>query len=135
MGYIDDLTEFGLTRQEATIYYELLKANGMTGYEVAKTTGISKSNVYTALNGLVTKGAARQEECEAVRYVGVPAEEFCTNHIKILTGVRKRLVEEQPIKKKEQEGYIQFSLLFISAIRYRACLSVAKKDSILWRTA
>ena len=49
MGFIEDLTEYGLTRQEATIYARLLRQGSMTGYEVAKDTGISKSNVYVAL--------------------------------------------------------------------------------------
>ena len=53
---IDILTEFSLTRQEASIYAALLNHGDMTGYEVAKDTGFSRSNVYAALNALVEKG-------------------------------------------------------------------------------
>jgi sugar-specific transcriptional regulator TrmB len=49
---------FGLTRQEAIIYITLLSNNYMTGYEISKLTGISKSNTYSSLTGLVSKGAA-----------------------------------------------------------------------------
>ena len=31
MDYIDLLTEYGLTRQEAVIYHELMKRGAMTG--------------------------------------------------------------------------------------------------------
>jgi DNA-binding MarR family transcriptional regulator len=55
---IEKLTLFGLTRQEATIYINLFQNGASNGYEVAKATGISRSNVYNALAGLVEKGAA-----------------------------------------------------------------------------
>ncbi len=55
---IEYLSEFGLTRQEAVIYQNLSKNGMQTGYEVAKQTGISRSNAYNALAGLVEKGAA-----------------------------------------------------------------------------
>ena len=54
---IDILTEFSLTRQEASIYAALLNHGDMTGYEVAKDTGFSRSNVYAALNALVEKSS------------------------------------------------------------------------------
>ena len=58
MDNVTMLTGFSLTRQEATVYLELLKGGQMTGYEVSKRTGISRSNVYTALSGLVEKSAS-----------------------------------------------------------------------------
>ena len=58
MDLIEGLTKFNLTKQEATLYVQLLKAGTLTGYEAAKQTGISRSNTYTALAGLVEKGAA-----------------------------------------------------------------------------
>lgn len=57
MNFIDKLNDFGLTRQEGTIYCALLNHGEMTGYEVAKDTGISRSNVYAGLIALVEKGA------------------------------------------------------------------------------
>ena len=52
------LVQFGLTRQEANIYLCLLQNKDLSGYEVSKITGISRSNVYGALASLVEKGAA-----------------------------------------------------------------------------
>lgn len=106
MGFIDDLTEFGLTRQEATVYCEILKQGAMTGYEVSKVTGISKSNAYAALSGLVTKGAAVMEESEAKKYIANSVEEFSENCMRNLSRIAKRLVKEQPKKAETEEGYI-----------------------------
>ena len=48
----------------------------LTGYEVAKLTGISRSNVYGALSALADKGAAYLMEGNSSKYVL-----FCTQPI------------------------------------------------------
>ena len=65
---IDEITQFGLTRQEAQIYLCLIQNAELTGYEVAKSTGISRSNTYSALAGLVEKGAAYLLEGVSSKY-------------------------------------------------------------------
>ena len=76
MEITERLMHFNLTRQEATLYLLLLKAGRLTGYEAAKQTGISRSNTYTALAGLVEKGAAYiMEEGKVTRYTPVAPEE------------------------------------------------------------
>ncbi|NCB44825.1 MAG: TrmB family transcriptional regulator, partial [Clostridia bacterium] len=52
MDYTEQLMAFGLTRQEAVVYWALLTEGPLTGYEVAKSTGISRSNGYTSLANL-----------------------------------------------------------------------------------
>jgi Predicted transcriptional regulators len=100
------LTYFGLTKQEATIYRALLCEGSLTGYETAKLTGISRSNTYTALAGLVDKGAAYLIEGAATRYTPVPTEEFCSNKITELQEYKRLLVESAPTPCKEVDGYI-----------------------------
>lgn len=106
MSFVDDLTEYGLTRQEATIYTTLLKQGSMSGYEVSKETGISKSNVYSALNGLTVKGAAYIEEGEATKYIAVQIKIFTQNYRKHLDEVASRLEHEQPKRIVASTGYI-----------------------------
>lgn len=106
MDYVEYLTEYGLTRQEACIYYELMRHGAMTGYEVSKETGISKSNVYAALNGLTQKGAANLEQGAANRYYPVDISEFCDNELRHLKRVRERLIEKKPDTIVKHEGYI-----------------------------
>ncbi len=103
---VGKLIEFGLTRQEAVIYLCLFQNGELTGYEVAKQTGISRSNVYSALAGLVEKGAAYVLEGNASKYIPVSVEEFCDNKIRSLNERKKYLVENIPQISKASEGYI-----------------------------
>ena len=97
MDLNDALMCFGLTRQESTIYLTLLSDGALTGYEVAKRTGISRSNTYTALACLVDKGAAWLMEGTPVRYIPVEIEEFSNNKLKHL-----EQMSEQAGKRNEK---------------------------------
>ena len=97
---------FSLTRQEATLYLLLCAEGGMTGYEAAKASGISRSNTYTALADLVDKGAAYIEEGKATRYTPVPVEEFCRNRLRTMQEYRDLLVNSVPGRREESEGYL-----------------------------
>lgn len=103
---IDKLLLFGLSRQEAIIYLCLLKESELTGYEVAKLTGISRSNVYNGLAGLVEHGAAYVLEGTTTRYTAVNIEEFCNNKIRYLKEVEEYLIQNSPQKTLTTEGYI-----------------------------
>lgn len=107
MDLIECLTNFNLTKQEATLYVLLLRSGQLTGYEAAKNTGISRSNTYTALAGLVDKGAAYMlEEGKVTRYTPVAPEEFCSNKIKRLEQIRQEVLAQLPVFHEEAEGYI-----------------------------
>ena len=106
MDVIERLMYFNLTRHEATLYMALLAEGKLTGYEAAKLTGISRSNTYTALAGLVDKGAAHVIEDTATRYTPVHIEEFCDNKIRQMQEYKLFLLEKMPVAKNEVEGYI-----------------------------
>ena len=106
---IDKLVLFGLTRQEATIYVCLVQNKELTGYEVAKLTGISRSNVYSALAGLTEKGAAYLIEGTTSKYIAVAIEEFCDNKIRNMRKVATYLIEQIPDMADTSDGYITIS--------------------------
>ena len=54
-----DLTHFGFTPTESLVYQVLLTNGPGTGYALARAAGLARANAYSALEGLVTKGAAR----------------------------------------------------------------------------
>jgi sugar-specific transcriptional regulator TrmB len=56
-----DLTRFGFTPTESLVYEVLLTKGPGTGYALARAAGLARANAYSALEGLVTKGAARVE--------------------------------------------------------------------------
>lgn len=105
MELVDKLKYFGLTGQEATIYLTLMGSEGMTGYEAAKTTGISRSNTYTALAGLVDKGASYVMEGKVTIYTAVPLDEFCKNRIRKMETLRDEMLQELPVVRRAVEGY------------------------------
>ena len=106
MNFIDSLNDFGLTRQEGTIYSALLNHGEMTGYEVAKDTGISRSNVYAALTALVEKGAACLIEGESTKYRPVEITLFTSNRISELQKTAAWLKKHAPRKVIACDGYI-----------------------------
>ncbi len=57
-----DLTPFGFTPTESKVYEVLLTGGPGTGYAVARSAGLARANAYSALEGLVAKGAARADE-------------------------------------------------------------------------
>jgi sugar-specific transcriptional regulator TrmB len=56
-----DLTRFGFTPTESLMYEVLLTNGPGTGYAIARAAGLARANAYSALEGLVAKGAARVE--------------------------------------------------------------------------
>ena len=103
----DKLTLFGLTRQEAAIYRALCREDApLTGYEIAKLTGISRSNVYAAVGALTDKGAAYVMEGSPARYSSVSPKEFCGNYIRKLEGYSEELQKELPAAVHSTVGYI-----------------------------
>ena len=106
---LDKLMLFGLTRQEASIYLCLAANRELSGYEVSKITGISRSNVYNALASLVEEGAAYLLEGSTNKYTSVEVEEFCQNKIRYLEKAKAELVRDMPKNNKDCDGYITIS--------------------------
>jgi sugar-specific transcriptional regulator TrmB len=63
-----DLTPFGFTPTESRVYEVLLSGGPGTGYAIARNAGLARANAYSALEGLVAKGAARVEEGRPKRF-------------------------------------------------------------------
>jgi HTH-type transcriptional regulator, sugar sensing transcriptional regulator len=106
MDAIGLLTEFGLTRQEATLYLCLLSEGDQNGYELAKKTGISRSNSYTGLAGLVEKGAAWTLEGETIRYRAVAGAEFTGNCLRRWERLQKKLLPLLPVLRDKSGSYV-----------------------------
>lgn len=103
---IDGLIDFGLTRQEAVIYECLLIHGDLSGYEVSKETGISRSNVYASLSTLVEKGCAYLVEGESTKYTPVQIKTFTQNRLLELQKKSDFLIKNAPKQHNFSEGYI-----------------------------
>lgn len=53
-----NLTPFGFTPTESLVYATLLRLGPSTGYAVARGARLARANAYSALEGLVSRGAA-----------------------------------------------------------------------------
>jgi sugar-specific transcriptional regulator TrmB len=63
-----NLTHFGFTPTESLVYEVLLTGGPGTGYAIARSAGLARANAYSALEGLVSKGAARVDPGRPKRY-------------------------------------------------------------------
>lgn len=106
MEIIESLVIFGLTRQESVVYQLLFQEGELNGYEVAKLSGISRSNAYSALAGLVEKGAAYMLEENTIKYTPVSIAEFCANKIRRMEEVAGILAHGMPRRREVTDGYI-----------------------------
>jgi sugar-specific transcriptional regulator TrmB len=63
-----NLTAFGFTPTESLVYEVLLTGGPGTGYAIARSAGLARANAYSALEGLVAKGAARVDAGRPKRF-------------------------------------------------------------------
>jgi predicted transcriptional regulator len=73
---VTGLQQLGFNETEARLYVALLQHEPLTGYELAKTSGVPRANVYGVLRKLEQRGAvARVEASGGRRYAAVPFNE------------------------------------------------------------
>jgi predicted transcriptional regulator len=71
------LQELGFGEYEARAYHALLQHNPVSGYELAKLSGIPRPNIYSVLQKLEERGTVgRLEQDNTTLYVPVAPEEF-----------------------------------------------------------
>lgn len=109
MELIDALVKVGFTRHESLLYLTLCKEGELSGYEAAKLSGISRSNAYLALAGLVEKGGAYRSESETVRYAPVAAEEFVANLRREFGRIIDFLKENLPEREQSKDFFLTIS--------------------------
>jgi sugar-specific transcriptional regulator TrmB len=78
-GPIDKLVQIGFSEYEAKAYVALLRESPVTGYQLAKASGVPRSMIYEVLGKLTARGAAMTLRKEgSTQYAPVPAGEFLT---------------------------------------------------------
>lgn len=103
------LKKIGLTQQEAIIYIYLCKYGDVTGYEVAKHTGISRSNAYAALSSLLEKGYAHLIEGATTKYVAVSKTDLIKNAEREFNSNIQVIEKELEFNISNQEPYINIT--------------------------
>lgn len=71
------LRQLGFAEYEARAYVALLRRSPLTGYELARLSGVPRADVYAVLRRLEDRGAVVRVDAEgAVRYAPVPPDEL-----------------------------------------------------------
>ncbi|HET7923099.1 MAG TPA: helix-turn-helix domain-containing protein [Gammaproteobacteria bacterium] len=72
------LKELGFSDYEARAYITLIRGGGLTGYEIAKRSGIPRANIYAVLKKLMTQRNAvrRFETPNGVRYKALAPDQL-----------------------------------------------------------
>ncbi len=73
---ISALGKLGFTEYEAKVYLALLKESPLSGYGIARASGVPRSKVYEVLRGMVGRGEVLVSHGEPVRYAPLPAREL-----------------------------------------------------------
>ncbi|PHV72068.1 hypothetical protein CS063_00895 [Sporanaerobium hydrogeniformans] len=106
MDFTTCLQKLGFSPIEATVFIILCKHGSLTGYEVAKLSGISRSNVYATLYSLQEKGRCALSEGEPTKYVALSKEEFLLSIKREMTYTLEQLEVTFPESAKISEPYI-----------------------------
>lgn len=69
MDLIERLVSLGFSSQEARVYLALLRRPSATGYEIAKSAGLPRANVYQVLSVLLAKNVVQRVSDNPARYV------------------------------------------------------------------
>lgn len=73
---LDTLKNLNFTEYEAKAYLALLEASPLTGYAVAKTSGVPRSKIYEVLDSLTTRGDILVSPGNTQQYIPIPAKEL-----------------------------------------------------------
>jgi hypothetical protein len=74
---IEHLQAVGFSEYEAKAYATLVQGGAMTGYQLAKASGIPRPNVYPVIDRLEKRGAVTSVDVGGgVKYVALPASEM-----------------------------------------------------------
>lgn len=74
MEILDVVKNLGFTEYEAKAYLALLSESPLTGYAVAKNSGVPRSKIYEVLEGLTARGDALVSPGEPPLYKALPAQ-------------------------------------------------------------
>lgn len=133
MDVYDLLRQLGFAEYEAKAYIGLLRSGDCNGYEVAKTTGVPRANVYGVLERLVGRGAAqRLETGKGVRYVATSPQLLLASlegkHRQTLEATRTALATLE----RAEDAAVVFSLRGHDELILRAVAEIeATHDTLL----
>ena len=106
---VDQLQNLNFTQYESRAYLSLLEQGNITGYELAKNSGIPASKIYAVLNKLMEKEVVLAHDAEPIRYTPIPPKDVLSRlrgeYTDTLDHLDKQLSELYN-GQKENDNYI-----------------------------
>src|SRR3989344_1200483 len=98
------LEELGLTKNEITVYLELLKLESTTTGPLIKETGLANSRVYNSLESLIKKGLVTYIVKNNVKYFRAEDPSHLLEKLEEKKAKLQQLIPElKKLKPKEKE--------------------------------
>jgi len=102
---LDWLQSLGFSQYEAKVYLALLMQPGVTGYELAKNSGVPASKIYGTLNKLFAREMVQAIDSDPKKYLPLPPEE-------ILSRMRDEFLETVDLlSEKLEQIYTQSEIM------------------------
>jgi HTH-type transcriptional regulator, sugar sensing transcriptional regulator len=106
---LSNLQNLNFTQYESRAYLSLLEQGNITGYELAKNSGIPASKIYQVLNKLMEKEVIIALDSEPVKYAPLPPKEVLSrlkgDYLNTLNNLDAKL-DEIYNKQKDSNNYI-----------------------------
>ncbi|MGL5955215.1 MAG: TrmB family transcriptional regulator [Brevinema sp.] len=106
--FLDRFEELGLSRNEASVYLALLTNHPVTGYKLAKDSGILRPIVYEMLTRLVERGGVKIVKGSPEQYSPISPENFLASLEKRFNDARVSLVNELSIYQNNEKDSDEF---------------------------
>jgi HTH-type transcriptional regulator, sugar sensing transcriptional regulator len=129
---ITQIKALGFSDYEARVYVCLLKNSPATAYEISKTTGIARANVYSTCENLVSKKAAQVINDNPRKFIPVPPELLFSN----IASETKTLCENaaeglKSLHMSDTENYI-WSIEGSASVNRKVTEMIAGASTYLW---
>ncbi len=114
---ISRLEDLGLTKNEARVYYALVRLGEAKASEIAKNSGVAREKTYRILRGLTSKGMARLVGGKPQKW---RAEEPAKIFMQLLEEKRRRVEKEE------------WAIQVLEKIFESAMLKKQKREIVVW---
>jgi DNA-binding MarR family transcriptional regulator len=127
------LEQLGFGEYEARAYVALVQHGAVTGYELAKVSGIPRANIYSVLQKLEDRGAVvRIEEPNTLRYTPVSVEELLERmERQFQTTLHSARHELRHLARPSDPGYLWNINSYTALLEHLRAVVVGAKEHLL----
>ncbi len=131
---LETLKNLNFTEYEAKAYLALLEESPLTGYAVAKNSGVPRSRIYEILDNLVLRGDILVSHGNTPQYVPVPAKKLIKNRrtkAEENFKLAERSLEQYGNASKNRENIWNITGHFEILDKVKECIGAAEKRILL----